>query len=44
MGIGMVFVVAPPDLPVALAHFERCGLPAYEIGEIVPGAREVELL
>jgi phosphoribosylformylglycinamidine cyclo-ligase len=44
LGIGMVLVVAPPDLPVALAHFERCGLPAYEIGEIVPGAREVELL
>ncbi|MDR7556042.1 MAG: phosphoribosylformylglycinamidine cyclo-ligase [Armatimonadota bacterium] len=42
LGIGMVLVVAPSDVAVALAHFERCAVPAYEIGEVVPGVREVE--
>ncbi|MDR7483083.1 MAG: phosphoribosylformylglycinamidine cyclo-ligase [Armatimonadota bacterium] len=43
LGIGMALVLARHDVPAALAHFERCALPAYEIGEIVAGARGVEL-
>jgi len=35
-GIGMVLVVAKADARTAIAHLEAEGVPAYEIGAIVP--------
>ena len=37
MGIGMIVVVAPGDVPAAVALLEREGHQAFEIGRIVPG-------
>lgn len=43
LGIGMVLVTAPRDTGSAVAHFEADGIPAFEIGEIVPGERSVDI-
>ncbi|MGQ0551086.1 MAG: phosphoribosylformylglycinamidine cyclo-ligase [Armatimonadota bacterium] len=43
LGIGMVLVVSARDAACVIAHFEAQGIPAFEIGEIVSGARGVEL-
>lgn len=43
LGIGMVLVIRPQDAIPALAHLEAQGVPAFLIGEIVPGPRGVEL-
>jgi phosphoribosylformylglycinamidine cyclo-ligase len=37
MGIGMIAVVAPGDVPAALAALDREGQRAFEIGRTVPG-------
>lgn len=43
LGIGMVVVTSAGDTAPAIAHFEAQGIPAFEIGDIVAGARAVEL-
>ncbi len=44
MGIGMMVIVAPSDVPVVLEHFRQLGEPAYEIGRVIVGQGEVVLL
>jgi phosphoribosylformylglycinamidine cyclo-ligase len=42
MGIGLILVVAPEDLPAVIAHLASRNEPCYEIGTVVPGAGTVE--
>jgi len=42
MGIGMILVVAPEDLPVVIDHFASRNEPCHQIGAIVPGAGTVD--
>jgi phosphoribosylformylglycinamidine cyclo-ligase len=42
MGIGMILVVSPVDLPEIRSHFAACHEPVYEIGEVVSGERAVQ--
>jgi len=44
MGVGMVLVVAARDTTPAIQHMEGAGVPAWEIGRIVEGARGVDLV
>ncbi len=44
LGVGMVLVTSPRDAGPAIAHLEAKEIRAFEIGEIVAGARGVELL
>ena len=39
MGIGMVLMVRPTDVDLALRHFRRAGVPAFAIGEVRKGNR-----
>lgn len=41
MGIGFAVVVPPDQVKVAIAHFAKSGVQAYQIGEIVPGNGEL---
>lgn len=43
LGIGMVLVTAPRDAGSAIAHLEASGIPAFQIGEIMAGARGVDI-
>ncbi|MGH2375405.1 MAG: phosphoribosylformylglycinamidine cyclo-ligase [bacterium] len=43
LGVGMVLVTSPRDAGPAIAHLEAKEIRAFEIGEIVAGARGVEL-
>ena len=43
MGVGMAVVVAAKDAARALALFKAAKTPAYLIGELVPGPREVTI-
>ncbi|MCL5039771.1 MAG: phosphoribosylformylglycinamidine cyclo-ligase [Firmicutes bacterium] len=43
MGVGMILVVSPENLEDVLTLAEQFGEKAYHIGEIVPGARGIEL-
>jgi phosphoribosylformylglycinamidine cyclo-ligase len=43
MGVGMAVVVAAKDATRALALFKAAKTPAYLIGELVPGPREVTI-
>jgi phosphoribosylformylglycinamidine cyclo-ligase len=38
MGLGMILVVSPDDLPMVKEHFAARNEPCYEIGAIVPGS------
>ena len=42
MGIGMVMAVAPQDADAVLAEINT-HFPAYRIGEVLEGTKEVEL-
>ncbi len=42
MGIGMILVVAPTDLPAVRKHFASMNEACYEIGSIVEGDRTVK--
>ncbi len=44
MGIGMILVVSPADLPLVRAHFASRKEPCYEIGAIVAGTGNVRYL
>jgi phosphoribosylformylglycinamidine cyclo-ligase len=44
MGIGMVLVVAPKDVPRARAVLKRHRLPSWEIGVVVKGKEKIRLL
>ncbi|HYK92348.1 MAG TPA: phosphoribosylformylglycinamidine cyclo-ligase, partial [Acidobacteriota bacterium] len=41
MGIGMVLVVSPGDMPLVQSHFASCGEPCYEVGSTFAGDRKV---
>jgi phosphoribosylformylglycinamidine cyclo-ligase len=41
MGIGFCVVLSPEDAPVAAALLRERGETVYEIGEIIPGDREI---
>lgn len=43
MGVGMVIVCSPANAAIIKAHFEAFGDAYYEIGKVIPGAREVLL-
>ncbi len=43
MGIGMVVVLAPEDVDVAIDTLQQYDAPAIQIGQIVPGKKGVEL-
>ena len=43
MGVGMSVVVPAEQKAEALAILRDAGVDAYEIGEIVPGDRKIEL-
>ena len=43
MGVGMVAVVAPDDAEAVIARLAARGLPAWELGEIVPGTGTAQL-
>ncbi|WP_088894258.1 phosphoribosylformylglycinamidine cyclo-ligase [Leptolyngbya ohadii] len=43
MGIGFVVLVAPDQVDRTLAHFQAQQIPAWTIGEVVPGAGELLL-
>jgi phosphoribosylformylglycinamidine cyclo-ligase len=42
MGIGMILVVAPEDVPAVREHFASLDEPCHEIGSIVKGDRSVK--
>lgn len=45
MGIGFVILVPPDQAEAAITHFHSNDIPAYKIGEVVPGSGElVDLL
>lgn len=44
MGIGMMVIVAPSDVPAVLEHFRQLGEPVYEIGRVIVGQGEVLFL
>ena len=41
MGIGMMIIVAKEDVDAALASLKESNVPAYVIGEMVPGSHTV---
>jgi len=41
MGVGMILIVAPENLPGIRAHYDALNEPVYDIGEIVAGQRSV---
>ncbi len=41
LGVGMVLLVAPADVPRALALLQEAGETAWSIGEVIPGERGV---
>jgi phosphoribosylformylglycinamidine cyclo-ligase len=41
MGIGMILVVSPEDVPGVKKHFEEVNEPCYDIGVIVKGEKQV---
>ena len=43
MGIGMILVVSPEDEQAVLAHLTERNEPAYSIGTVTAGSRQVEL-
>ncbi len=44
LGVGMVLVTAPDDADTAMRHCAGSGIPACDIGEIVPGPTGVDLV
>jgi phosphoribosylaminoimidazole (AIR) synthetase len=44
LGIGMVAIVAPPDVAQAHSVLRAAGLDPVDIGEVVPGNRHVHLV
>ena len=42
LGVGLVAVARKADAATIVSHLERRGVPAYSIGEILPGTRTVE--
>ncbi|HYV44761.1 MAG TPA: phosphoribosylformylglycinamidine cyclo-ligase [Myxococcaceae bacterium] len=40
MGLGMIAVVPPSDVPAALRAAESCGVPAWEVGRVEAGSGE----
>lgn len=43
MGIGMVLILSPRDLEGVLANLDSRAIPYIDIGEVVPGNKEVQL-
>jgi phosphoribosylformylglycinamidine cyclo-ligase len=43
MGVGMVVVISPNDLPSVKTQLEERGNSVYEIGSVISGNREVEI-
>jgi phosphoribosylformylglycinamidine cyclo-ligase len=44
LGVGMIAVVGARDAARVIKHFERAGIRAFDIGEILSGGRGVELI
>jgi phosphoribosylformylglycinamidine cyclo-ligase len=44
LGIGMILVVGAHEVSQVIGHFGRAGIRAFDVGEILPGPRGVELI
>ena len=44
MGVGMTAVVAPDDTSAALDLLAARGVPAWVLGEVIPGSGEARLI
>jgi phosphoribosylformylglycinamidine cyclo-ligase len=43
MGVGMVIVCARERVAAITSHLSQCGIPCYQIGEVVEGNRTVSI-
>jgi phosphoribosylformylglycinamidine cyclo-ligase len=44
LGIGMIVATAPRHASAVTRHFERAGIRAFDIGEILAGPRGIDLI